>query len=103
MFNVVFIKQIFDAEEASPDVRFAVLQRKEQLPFAPVPGHAFFWNTDRAQKLVSVTWDFSGSNFSCNVEDEFPDNYSPDGFDFEELVENAQSNGWTLVRVYEAK
>lgn len=103
MFSVVFVKQIFDAEEPLSDIRFAVLQRKETLAFAPCPGHEFFWATERPQKLVSVTWNFSESNFSCKVEDAFLDSVNIDGLDFDELVEDAQSCGWTLVEEFAAQ
>jgi len=103
MFKTIFVKQIFDAQEARTDARFAVFQREEQLPFSPCPGHEFFWGMERAQKVLAVTWNFEKSYFSCKVENEFPDNFSIDGFDFDELVEEAQVSGWELIKVYEAK
>ena len=100
-FKTLFIKQIFNAEEASADAQFAILQREELLPFAPSLGQEFFWAYEHPQKLVSVIWHFGDSHFSCKVEDEFTDELGIDSFDFDELVENAKVGGWTLVKVYE--
>lgn len=101
MFNVNFVLSIYDAEEASSEVRFAVLQRHESLPFSPVVGHAISWPLDPNRKLTSVTWNVQASAFTCKVEDDFPDNTSLDGMDFEELIEHAQSAGWQLVRIFD--
>ncbi|WP_218243251.1 hypothetical protein [Comamonas fluminis] len=101
MFEVTFVLNIFDAEVARSDVRFAVLQRQSTLPFVPVVGHSISWERDPSRKLTSVTWNVHESVFICKVADEFPDNISLDGMDFEELVEHTQSRGWELIRIFE--
>ena len=102
MFKVTFVKTIFDAQEPSSNVRFVALSREEQVPFAPTIGQEFFWATERAQKVLAVTWNFADSSFTCKVEDEFPDELNLDGLDFDELLEDAPSRGWRIVRVFEA-
>lgn len=101
MFTVVFIKYIFDTDSPDPKSRFAVFERQEQLPFPPSVGLEFRWITDGPYRIVSCTWHFDYSRFWCKLEDEFPDNVSLDGLNFEELLERAQSSGWPLVKVYD--
>ncbi len=103
MFNVTFIKSIFDAPSPDSNARFAALRRDDQLPFAPSVGQEFFWATEQAQKVVAVTWNFKDSNFTCKVEDEVVDDLDIDAFDFDELVEDAPSRGWKVVKVFDAK
>ena len=103
MFKSIFVKQIFNSQEASDDVEFAVLNREEQLPFAPCPGHEFFWGCGKTQKIVTAIWHIEDSYFSCGLEDEFPDEIHIDGCDFNELVSTAQEDGWSLVKIYPAK
>ncbi|MCV2421199.1 hypothetical protein [Paucibacter sp. DJ2R-2] len=103
MFNVTFIKNTFDAPSPDSNARFAALRRDDQLPFAPTVGQEFFWATEKAQKVVAVTWNFEESSFTCKVEDEFVDALGIDAFDFDELVENAPCRGWKVVRIFDAK
>ena len=100
MFKVVFVKQIFNAKEPCPSAQFAVFRRDETLPFAPSPGHEFFWGHGQPQKLASVTFNVLDSTFSCRVEDAFADPFSIEGMDFDDLVEEAKQGGWVLVRVF---
>lgn len=103
MFNVTFIKNIFDAPSPDSNARFAALRRDDQLPCAPTIGQEFFWATERAQKVVAVTWHFGDSTFTCKVEDEFVDDLDIDAFDFDELIEDAPSRGWKVVKIFGAQ
>lgn len=102
MFRVVFIKHIFDAADANPKARFAVLTREEMLPFAPTPGHEVAWPMDLAQRISSSTWNCDEQKFMCRIDDEFTVNLDVDAFDFNEYIDDAPSRGWRVVNVYEA-
>jgi hypothetical protein len=103
MYKTTFVKRVIDADEPDELARYAVFKREEMLPFVPSSGQEFFWATERSQRLTTVTWNFIEKNFTCKVEDEFVNSVDIDSFDFDELVEQIPTWGWSLVGIYEAE
>ncbi|WP_349278728.1 hypothetical protein [Polaromonas hydrogenivorans] len=103
MFKVTIIKNIWDSQSPVDSARFAALERRQELPFAPYPGLELFWGLERPHRVVNVRWEIQNTIFVCKVEDEFPNELDVDGLDFDELVEAAQLNDWALLKVYEPK
>lgn len=100
MFKVAFTKYVFDADHDDPKARFAVLLREEYLPFPPVPGHEINWPLIRRQKITSSTWNTEHQGFTCRLEDEYTVNLDPDAPDFDEAIELASDEGWTVSSIY---
>lgn len=99
MFKVTFVRTIFETTSSNSDSRFAPMHREALIPFAPTAGQAFLWGLEPAQKAVSVTWNFTDSSFTCKLEDVFEDSVGIDSFDFQELLEDSQANGWTIAGI----
>jgi len=99
MFKTIFCKLIWDGENPKSSKYFAILQREEDLPFAPTPGVEIFWGDEMPQALVRVRWEVSKNSFVCHMEDEFPYENEEDiyDYDFDWLVTRAVDVGWTLI------
>ena len=102
MHKTVFIKYVYDAEHADSKARFAVLTREAELPFAPVPGQEIQWPLIRSQKLVQCIWDVERQSFRCQVENDYTVNARVDAPDFDETVEQAPEDGWSVSAVHPA-
>lgn len=97
MFKTIFCKSIWDGESPELSKSFVLLQREENLPFAPTPGIEIFWGHEMPQAPVRVRWEVSGNMFVCNMRDEFPHEIGVDEYDFDWLVTDAVESGWTLI------
>lgn len=100
MYKVAFVKYVLDSDRDDTKARFAVLQREEELPFPPYPGLEMQWPMIRPQKVVSCTWSTEHGRFTCKVEDEYTVNLDIDAPDFDEAVEQAEDEGWTVPSIY---
>ena len=103
MFNVAFLKYVFDSDRDDPNARFAVLSREEMLPFAPQPGIEIQWSLERPQKVITSTWNAEYSGFRCRIEDDYADNFSIDEPNFDGCLDDAPERGWKVESVYPAQ
>ena len=97
MFKTIFCKSIWDGESPESSKSLALLQREENLPFAPTPGVEIFWDREIPQAPVRVRWEISNNMFVCNMRDVFPHEIGADEYDFDWLVTDAVHSGWTLI------
>lgn len=97
MFMVKIQKSIWNGASPSEATALAILLREITLPFPPSQGLEVLMENGKALSLRSVRWDVSEKNFFCTMPDDFTDEIDIDAYDFDELITDAQEEGWLLI------
>jgi hypothetical protein len=96
-FTVKIQKSIWDGASPSEATAVAILLCEIALPFPPSQGLEILMENGKALSLRSVRWDISENIFFCTMPDDFIDEIDIDAYDFDELITEAQEEGWLLV------
>lgn len=96
MFKVTLSVYLWDSHSELEASRWVNFYKELELPFAPFPGLELSFPLERPVRLRRVSWDTEGRSFRCTGEDFCLDAASLEAPDFDEWIEEAESNGWRV-------